>query len=76
MGHSTSQKVSDEAISQYAGMQEQAHRWAGPAFMKNFKLEEEPAELRQAYGGEFGQVAFLRVVLFKLEFASLKFPTT
>lgn len=59
MGHSTSQKVSDEAISQYAGMQEQAHRWAGPAFMKNFKLEEEPAELRQAYGGEFGQRCLL-----------------
>lgn len=50
---------SDEALADYGIMQEQAHRWAGPSFMRNFKLDEEPAALREAYGGEFGQRCLL-----------------
>ena len=31
----------------------------GPEFMRNFNLNEEPGELRQRYGGEFGQRCLL-----------------
>lgn len=59
MAEFTQVKIQDEALAEYAMMQEQAHRWAGPAFMKNFKLDEEPAKLRESYGGEFGQRCLL-----------------
>lgn len=47
------------ALTHYAELQEQARRWAGPKFMRNFNLGEEPAALRQSYGGEFGQRCLL-----------------
>ena len=47
------------ALAHYAELQEQARRWAGPKFMRNFNLAEEPAALRQSYGGEFGQRCLL-----------------
>ncbi len=49
----------DAALASYAELQAQARRWAGPKFMHNFKLDEEPAELRREYGGEFGQRCLL-----------------
>ncbi|WP_038159982.1 DUF1501 domain-containing protein [Verrucomicrobium sp. BvORR106] len=59
MAQSTQGQQGDAALADYAIMQEQAHRWSGPGFMKNFKLDEEPAELRASYGGEFGQRCLL-----------------
>ncbi len=50
---------SEQTLAEYAEMQEQAHRWSGPSFMRNFKLDEEPAALRAGYGGEFGQRCLL-----------------
>lgn len=47
------------ALSQYAEAQEEALRLAGPKFMRHFDLDEEPAALRAAYGGEFGQRCLL-----------------
>ena len=49
----------DAALAHYAELQAQARRWAGPKFMRNFRLDEEPAALREAYGGEFGQRCLL-----------------
>ncbi|QDV25492.1 DUF1501 domain-containing protein [Aureliella helgolandensis] len=46
-------------LARYAEIQEQARRWAGADFMRNFKLDEEPAALREEYGGEFGQRCLL-----------------
>lgn len=49
----------DSVIDQYREAQAQAMRLAGPDFMRHFRLQEEPAELRTAYGGEFGQRCLL-----------------
>ena len=46
-------------VGQYRESQEEALRLAGPDFMQHFKLDEEPAYLRNAYGGEFGQRCLL-----------------
>ena len=46
-------------LSDYEEAQREALRLAGPAFMRNFRLSEEPAALRQRYGGEFGQRCLL-----------------
>lgn len=46
-------------IADYADAQASALRLAGPAFMKHFNLDAEPADLRKAYGGEFGQRCLL-----------------
>lgn len=59
MSQSTEAKIKEEALAEYAMMQEQAHRWSGPSFMRNFKLDEEPTKLRESYGGEFGQRCLL-----------------
>lgn len=59
MSKSHENKLSEQTLADYAEMQEQAHRWSGPVFMRNFKLEEEPAALRESYGGEFGQRCLL-----------------
>ena len=45
----------DSTISDYESAQVEALRLAGPEFMKNFDLSKEPAELRNAYGSEFGE---------------------
>ncbi len=46
-------------IEQYRAAQAEAMRLAGPGFMRHFQLQDEPAELRNAYGGEFGQRCLL-----------------
>lgn len=37
----------------------EALRLSGPGFMDNFQLDGEPSDLREAYGGEFGQRCLL-----------------
>ena len=51
--------IKERSIARYAQLQEQARRWAGPRFMRNFALDEESSELRGEYGGEFGQRCLL-----------------
>ncbi len=51
--------VEKSSMADYETAQREALRLAGPGFMKNFKLDGEPAELRNAYGGEFGQRCLL-----------------
>jgi len=46
-------------VADYEQAQSEALRLAGPGFMRHFKLDEEPASLRQSYGGEFGQRCLL-----------------
>lgn len=46
-------------LADYEQAQREALRLAGPGFMRNFKLAEEPASVRQRYGGEFGQRCLL-----------------
>lgn len=46
-------------LAEYEEVQREALRLAGPGFMRNFKLDEEPGSLRQRYGGEFGQRCLL-----------------
>jgi hypothetical protein len=42
-------------LADYQTAQAEALRLAGPGFMNNFQLDKEPADLRNRYGGEFGQ---------------------
>lgn len=49
----------DQAVADYVAASRDAHRLAGPAFRHVFQLDDEPASLRQAYGGEFGQRCLL-----------------
>ena len=49
----------DALLAEYEEAQRAALRLAGPGFMRNFKLAEEPPALRQRYGGEFGQRCLL-----------------
>ncbi len=51
--------ANDVALADYAEVQREALRLAGPGFMRHFKLGEEPASIRQRYGGEFGQRCLL-----------------
>jgi hypothetical protein len=49
----------DSTVADYETAQREALRLAGPGFMRNFKLADESAELRNGYGGEFGQRCLL-----------------
>jgi hypothetical protein len=49
----------DAVLTDYAEVQREALRLAGPGFMRHFKLAEEPTSVRQRYGGEFGQRCLL-----------------
>jgi hypothetical protein len=51
--------LKNSAAADYQMAQEEALRLAGPSFMKHFNLKEEPASLRNEYGGEFGQRCLL-----------------
>lgn len=46
-------------VEQYKAAQAEAMRLAGPDFMRHFQLSDESSELRNAYGGEFGQRCLL-----------------
>jgi len=49
----------DQALRDYEAAMEQSLRLSSPDFTSVFDLEREPAELRQQYGGEFGQRCLL-----------------
>lgn len=51
--------ATDDAIKDYTAVGVEGFRLAGPKFMKVFDLGSEPATLRNAYGGEFGQRCLL-----------------
>ena len=51
--------AADSGLAEYRDAQEEALRLSGPGFLRNFKLDEEPAALRASYGGEFGQRCLL-----------------
>ena len=54
-----SRAAKDSSAADYEMAQQEALRLAGPNFMRHFNLKEEPADLRNAYGGEFGQRCLL-----------------
>lgn len=47
------------SIEDYDATVSEALRLSGPEFMNVFQLDQEPAELRESYGGEFGQRCLL-----------------
>jgi hypothetical protein len=49
----------DALVKQYDATLGEALRLAGPNFTRIFQLDQEPASLREAYGGEFGQRCLL-----------------
>ena len=49
----------DRKIENYDATVDKALRLSGPEFTQAFALDREPAELRTAYGGEFGQRCLL-----------------
>jgi len=59
LAESSPSETRGAALTHYAEIQKQARRWAGPKFMHNFKLDEEPASLLRDYGGEFGRRCLL-----------------
>jgi len=53
-------RIKSESLpAQYLEAQREALRLAGPDFMRHFDLSKEPADLRNLYGGEFGQRCLL-----------------
>jgi hypothetical protein len=53
-------RIESESLpAQYLEAQTEALRLAGPDFMRHFDLKKEPADLRNLYGGEFGQRCLL-----------------
>ncbi len=51
--------TTDKRLLDYDAAIEQSLKLSGPEFMRVFKLDSEPAELRNRYGGEFGQRCLL-----------------
>jgi hypothetical protein len=51
--------ASDSRLSDYDAAIEQSLKLSGPEFTHSFRLEEEKADLRAQYGGEFGQRCLL-----------------
>ncbi len=49
----------DALVRDYATAGREASRLAGPAFMDAFRLDREPASVRDSYGGEFGRRCLL-----------------
>ncbi len=49
----------DPRVADYDAAIEQSLKLAGPSFSKVFDLDQERAELRESYGGEFGQRCLL-----------------
>ena len=49
----------DPSVADYVAASREAARLSGPAFARVFKLDEEPAERRASFGGEFGQRCLL-----------------
>ncbi len=51
--------VPDQRLRDYDAAIDQSLKLSGPDFMRSFQLEEEKADLRNRYGGEFGQRCLL-----------------
>lgn len=51
--------ASDSQLQDYDDAIAQSLKLSGPEFMKSFKLDAEPSDLRNRYGGEFGQRCLL-----------------
>src|SRR5690606_15137649 len=51
--------ISDPKLKDYSDAIEQSLKLSGPTFNRAFNLDEEPADLRLRYGGEFGQRCLL-----------------
>lgn len=51
--------TSDQRLLDYDAAIEQSLKLSGPEFMRVFELDREPADLRNRYGGEFGQRCLL-----------------
>lgn len=49
----------EKLIQDYVAAMDQGFRLSGPEFMNVFELDREPADLREAYGDEFGQRCLL-----------------
>jgi hypothetical protein len=49
----------DDKVAQYVETSRQGFRLAGPDFLSAFDLDREPADVREAYGNEFGQRCLL-----------------
>lgn len=54
-----SERAADAITKNYEVMIQEALRYGKPEFQKIFQLETEPADLRNGYGGEFGQRCLL-----------------
>lgn len=52
-------EATDARLRDYDAAIDQSLKLSGPEFMGSFELDEEPAELRNRYGGEFGQRCLL-----------------
>ncbi|HYG77286.1 MAG TPA: DUF1501 domain-containing protein [Planctomycetota bacterium] len=65
----------DKAVEEYDSTVAESFRLAGPRFMDVFDLKKEPAALREAYGGEFGQRCLLarRLVQAGVRFSEVSF---
>ncbi|MCA9205279.1 MAG: DUF1501 domain-containing protein, partial [Planctomycetales bacterium] len=51
--------TTDQRLLDYDAAIEQSLKLSGPEFMRVFQLDREPADLRNRYGGEFGQRCLL-----------------
>lgn len=51
--------TTDPRLKSYDAAIEQSLKFSGPDFNRVFRLDEEPGDLRQRYGGEFGQRCLL-----------------
>ena len=49
----------DRRVAGSVVLQQAGFRLAGPEFLSTFELDREPADLRESYGGEFGQRCLL-----------------
>ena len=52
-------EAGDSKIDEYKAAIDESLRMSGPQFGKAFQLDQEPATLRESYGGEFGQRCLL-----------------
>lgn len=59
MLHQTADTPADAAVKDYEATIRQSLKLSGPEFTSVFQLDKEPADLRNRYGGEFGQRCLL-----------------
>jgi len=59
LGELRKTRAGDRGLAEYDAVLQQSLRLSGPKFMRLFDLKDEPAALREAYGGEFGQRCLL-----------------